>query len=110
MVWACAGLALTEMPSLLMATLSCLAIFYAVTITGSCWITPAALAILAGAFASLAILGRQTYLPLILIGPVVLVSRYGTKALQASILYIISCGILPGYVFMEWGGLIGRYF
>ena len=66
MVWVTGGIALTEAPALLMATISLLAAVFALTrVNGKralCYIK----FLTSGTFAGLAIIGRQTYLPILI--------------------------------------------
>ena len=105
-VWPCSGLALTEVPSLIMATAACFILTRVLTGTATSSRGVALLSALAGLCTSLAVLGRQTYLPLIALGLLPLSIRYGKKSLVPCVLYGGTASVLPGLVFVAWGGLV----
>ncbi len=103
MVWATAGVALTEIPALAMAALGLAVTAWATTLAEgkrlSCYLGFG----LAGVFAGLAILGRQTYLsviPAFAVGAVVS-KRWRWPAIVGGLLTLL----IPLPVFVIWGGL-----
>lgn len=106
MVWVTGGIALTQAPALAMATMSLAAAVWATTQpNGKPWLCYAGF-IISGLFGGLAILGRQTYLPIICAFAVVAFSekRWREPALVA---LLVACAI-PLPVFITWGGLVPR--
>ena len=101
--WVVGGIALTEVPAFLMATISCLTASFAIknsTTSKMRYI----FFLLLGFFAGLSILGRQTYFPLIFIFVVIAFSR--RYLLFPAISAFLTAFLIPLPVFLIWGGLV----
>jgi hypothetical protein len=100
MIWVVAGLALTEMPAMFLASLSILLLLH-VQRGGRCsWLSMA----LGGLAWGLAIMGRQPFL--VVLGAVPLLAGVKKGNRRELALYMGAAAALPAFVFAVWGGLI----
>jgi 4-amino-4-deoxy-L-arabinose transferase-like glycosyltransferase len=105
MVWVTTGMALTEVPAFTMATLSLLAAIFATSNEKPrqfCYIN----FIVSGLFAGLAILGRQTYFPLIFI--FLFLAWFNRTWRLPAISGFSIAFLIPLPVFILWGGLVPK--
>jgi uncharacterized membrane protein YuzA (DUF378 family) len=104
MVWVSAGMALTEMPAIAMMSV---AVYLAADTLRRLDDGPSAIlprAVLAGLFFSLAVLGRQVYLVLIVVP---LAGALLEKRLRSAVLCFVPIALAaPLFVFVTWGGLV----
>jgi hypothetical protein len=102
MTWVTAGMALTEIPALAMASLALLAAAWATRGSQESWKSYAGF-MACGLFAGLSIVGRQTYLP-ILPGFAAIAVVEPRWRLQSILAFAIACAV-PLPVFIIWHGL-----
>jgi 4-amino-4-deoxy-L-arabinose transferase-like glycosyltransferase len=105
MIWVITGMALTEIPAMLLATLAVFLIFIALEKIEDNQQMSLGIAALSGLCLGIAILGRQTFLVLVFILPILTISS-SKKSWQPLILCWLTSGILPAIVFSVWGGLV----
>jgi len=105
MFWVTSGMALTEIPAFTMATFSLLTATFAVNEEASKRFTYVYF-MLSGLFAGIAILGRQTYLPMILVFLVLSYYKPAWRWSALSAFLIAFFTVLP--VFLTWGGLVPK--
>ncbi len=107
-VWVSAGMALTEMPAIAMMSV---AVYLAADVLRRLDDGPGVIlprAVLAGVFFSLAILGRQMYLVLIVVP---LAGALLEKRLRIAVLCFVPIALAaPVLVFVTWGGLAPPYY
>ena len=102
MTWVTAGMALTEIPALLMASLALLVAVWATRGSQASWKSYAGF-MASGLFAGLSIVGRQTYLPIVLAFAAIAV--VAPRWRLQSILAFAIAGAVPIPVFITWHGL-----
>ena len=102
--WVIGGMALTEAPAAAMAASALSCLIFAQSSHG--WNRPLSIAVFAasGAFAALAFLGRQIYLPILLMYVAVAVAD--KKARVGSAVALSSFSLLVAPVFITWGGIL----
>jgi len=101
MTWVLSGMALTEMPAMFCAALGLLQLFHALRREGKIAL---ALSCLGGLTFGLAILGRQTFLVVLPLLPILCLRHAERRA--RLLLFGVCAAALPLYVFYVWGGLI----
>jgi 4-amino-4-deoxy-L-arabinose transferase-like glycosyltransferase len=105
MTWVITGMALTEIPAMLLATLSVFLIFIALEKIEDNQQISLGIAALSGLCLGMAILGRQTFIVLMFILPILTITS-SKKSWQPLLLCWLTSGILPAIVFSVWGGLV----
>ncbi len=101
MTWVLSGMALTEIPAMFCAALGLLLLFDALRREGKIAV---ALSCFGGLAFSLAILGRQTFLVVLPLLPILCLRHAGRRT--RLLLFGACAAALPLYVFYVWGGLI----
>jgi 4-amino-4-deoxy-L-arabinose transferase-like glycosyltransferase len=105
MIWVITGMALTEISAMLLATLSVFLIFLALEKIEDNQQISLGIAALSGLCLGMAILGRQTFIVLMFILPILTISS-SKKSWQPLLLCWLTSGILPAIVFSVWGGIV----
>ncbi|QEI42468.1 hypothetical protein BMF77_03077 [Dolichospermum sp. UHCC 0315A] len=107
-IWPISGMALTEIPAMLFACLSILLLLVALESKNS--FSSLLLSLLAGGFFGLSILGRQTFLVMLLALPLLAIQSPNNTNQNSRWKYILifltTAIIMPAIQFYIWGGLL----
>jgi 4-amino-4-deoxy-L-arabinose transferase-like glycosyltransferase len=106
MVWVTGGIALTETPALLMAALSLAVAMWIMTHPNEKHWVYYLLFALSGVFCGLAVLGRQTSLPMV--GAFLVVALAERRWRWPAAMAFLIAAAIPLPVFITWGGLVPR--
>ncbi len=105
MIWVISGMALTEIPAMFLASCGVYLLLIAINRSRKKSKTSLLLALFGGFLFSLSILGRQTFLVVLLALPLLLVSGW-KKQWNYLLAFLMAGLILPLVQFYIWGGLI----
>ena len=104
-IWPIAGMALTEIPSMFFAMSGILLLLISTSFSRADSKKNLLLAIFGGFLFGIAILGRQTFIAILLATPLLTINNY-KKSGKYVICFIISSLIIPICLFLIWGGLV----